>query len=119
MRLLACLILVFSQMAFAQAPPSPDATPVLGAAIASGRRTKMVQPVYPVEAKTAHIQGAVRMRATIDKDGLVAHLDVLEGPGELRQAAVDAVSQWTYMPYKVNGEPVQVLTEITVNFALN
>ena len=72
-----------------------------------------VIPVYPPAAKKAGIQGKVVLDAVIGTDGTVESLRVLSGPQELQQSALDAVRQWTYKPYLVNGEPVEV--ETTVN----
>jgi len=60
----------------------------------------------------------VLLSATIGKDGKIQNLQVVSGPAMLRQSALDAVSQWEYRPYLLNNEPVEVLTEIEVNFAL-
>jgi protein TonB len=60
----------------------------------------------------------VLLSATIGKDGKIQNLQVVSGPAMLRQAALDAVGQWEYRPYLLNNEPVEVLTEIEVNFAL-
>jgi protein TonB len=78
-----------------------------------------VTPVYPKEAKEARVQGVVALSATIGKDGKIVALKVESGPSELRQAALDAVQQWEYRPYLLNGQPVEVATTIEVNFRLN
>jgi TonB family protein len=77
-----------------------------------------VSPVYPVDAKKARIQGTVKLNATIGKSGAVEQLKVLSGPDGLQQSAVDAVRQWTYKPFLLNGEPVVVKTTITVTYTL-
>jgi TonB family protein len=79
-----------------------------------------VPPVYPDHAKQNGIQGAVVLRGIIGKDGSLLSAQVLSNPvdPELAQAARDAVSQWRYEPTKLNGHPVEVLTDITVNFRL-
>lgn len=77
-----------------------------------------VQPVYPVLARQARIQGIVELRAIISKTGTIENLSVLAGPPLLVQAARDAVLQWRYRPYLLNGEPTEVETEVTVNFVL-
>jgi TonB family protein len=79
---------------------------------------KKVNPVYPPDAKKARIQGAVVLAGVIGKSGVVEHLSVKSGPKELQQSALDAVRQWTYEPYLLNGDPVEVETEITVTYAL-
>ncbi len=73
-------------------------------------------PVYPPEVKAAGVQGTVVMRAIISKTGDVAQLHVVSRPGELTGSALDAVRQWKYKPYLLNGEPVE--TMITVNYQL-
>jgi TonB family protein len=75
-----------------------------------------VAPVYPEEAKSAHIKGNVLLQARIDKEGKVADAQLISGPKELAQAAIDAVQQWRYRPYLLDGEPVEVDTQIQVNF---
>jgi protein TonB len=77
-----------------------------------------VNPVYPVLAKQARIQGVVMMEAVISKDGSVDGLHVISGHPFLSQAAIDAVKQWRYRPTMLNGEPVDVITTITVTFTL-
>jgi TonB family protein len=77
------------------------------------------RPVYPVEAKMARIQGVVRMNAVIGKDGAVKELQLVMGVPELAQAAMDAVKQWVYEPTLLNGAPVEVITQIDVNFTLS
>jgi protein TonB len=70
-------------------------------------------------AKTTRTQGTVVLSATISKEGKIQDLKVMSGPPLLRQAALDAVSQWEYKPYLLSGEPVEVLTDIEVVFNLN
>lgn len=77
-----------------------------------------VQPVYPEYAKQKHIHGAVILSAMIDERGTVNNLSVASGRVELIQAAMDAVKQWRYRPYLVNGKPVWVASQITVTFSL-
>jgi protein TonB len=76
------------------------------------------RPVYPPEAKAARIQGLVQLQILIGKDGTVQNLTVLTGPEELRQSAVDAVKQWAYKPTLLNGQPVEVITTVDVNYTL-
>lgn len=77
-----------------------------------------VQPKYPAEAKKARIQGKVVLSAIIDKEGNVADLKVDSGPKELQQSSLDAVKQWKYKPYLLNGEPVTVATKIYILYTL-
>lgn len=78
-----------------------------------------VQPLYPPLAKQARVQGPVVLRALITRGGMIENLQVLSGHPMLVRAAVDAVKQWRYRPYSLNGEPVEVETQITVNFVLS
>jgi TonB family protein len=77
-----------------------------------------VQPQYPGDAKAQHIQGTVELKAIIDKEGNVANLQLISGHPMLAPAAFDAVRQWKYRPYLVNGTPIEVETTVTVNFTL-
>jgi protein TonB len=67
----------------------------------------------------ARIQGTVELRAIISRTGTIENLTVLRGPAMLVAAAVQAVKQWRYRPYLLNGEPIEVETEVTVNFTLS
>ena len=73
-------------------------------------------PAYPLTARAAGIDGPVRLKGTISKEGKMQNLNVLSGPPELRRAAIDAVMSWTYKPYMSSGRPVEVDTTVTVNF---
>ncbi len=84
--------------------------------VTSGMLLKRVQPVYPAQALQMHIQGTVSLRATIGKDGLIKDVKVLSGPATLARAATEAVHQWKYRPYTLNGEPVEIQTDININF---
>jgi len=98
---------------------SASGTPArISGGVMAGNILTKVQPVYPQEAKDAGISGAVVLHAIIGKEGTVESLVVVSGPKELQGAALDAVKQWTYRPYLLNGEPTAVNTTITVNFSL-
>jgi protein TonB len=73
-------------------------------------------PIYPALAKQSNTQGDVLVRATIDKTGHVAHMDVVSGPVVFRQAALDALSRWKYEPSKLDGQPVSVQMLVTIKF---
>jgi len=75
-------------------------------------------PVYPPDAKAARIQGKVVLDAVIGTDGHVENLKVVSGPKELQQSALDAVRQWVYKPFLLNGNPVDVTTTINVTYTL-
>lgn len=91
----------------------------VGAGVTTGMLIRKIQPVYPPEAKHNRIQGSVVMRAIIGKNGRIKDLTPISGPKELVPASIGAVQQWQYRPYMLNGEPVEVDTQITVNFALS
>ncbi len=76
------------------------------------------KPVYPPLAKQARIQGVVRLNAVVSKEGTVENLDAASGHPLLVPAALDAVRQWVYRPTLLNGEPVEVVTVVDVNFTL-
>ncbi len=80
---------------------------------------KKVLPVYPQIARSARIQGAVRFTAHIGKDGRILNLKFTSGPPVLVDSATTAVKQWIYRPTLLDGEPVEVITQIEVNFTLN
>lgn len=97
-----------------QAPRGPVR---VGSIIESNLIHKVV-PVYPAMAKAARVQGAVEFTAIISKDGTIENLKLVRGNPLLVNAARDAVLQWRYRPTLLNGEPVEVITDITVNFML-
>jgi protein TonB len=84
--------------------------------VSQGLLTKKVQPVYPRNALAMHVEGSVELLATISKTGDISHVKVVSGDGQLAKAATDAVKQWKYKPYLLNGEPVEIQTQITINF---
>jgi periplasmic protein TonB len=86
--------------------------------ILEGSLIRRVQPVYPPLARAARIQGAVVLLAVISRAGTIDNLRLMSGHPMLAPAAIDAVSRWLYRPYILNGEPIEVETQITVNFTL-
>ncbi len=86
--------------------------------MSEGDLVHKVVPTYPPLARTARVQGAVILQAMISKSGTIEDLKLLSGHPMLTAAAIEAVRQWRYRPYVLNGEPVEVETEITVNFSL-
>jgi|SRR5581483_5947355 protein TonB len=86
--------------------------------VSQGLLIHQVKPTYPPLARQARIQGSVVLQAVIAKDGSIQNLRVVQGHPMLVQSALDAVKQWRYKPYYLNGEPVEVETQITVNFTL-
>jgi protein TonB len=116
--------------AAAAPPPPPPAVKEAPKAVAPKRITvggnvqqamliSQPRPVYPPLAKQARIQGTVRFTAIIGKDGTIQNLTLISGHPLLVQSATEAVKQWRYKPTLLNGEPVEVVTQIDVNFTLN
>jgi len=86
--------------------------------VSRGLLIKKVQPVYPRNALAMRVEGSIELLATISKTGDISHVKVLNGDSQLSKAATEAVRQWKYKPYLLNGEPVEIQTEITINFKL-
>jgi TonB family protein len=120
----------------AQQSPVPGRTPAIGdspnpADVATPQRVRVsqgvstgllihkVNPIYPVKARQAHIQGTVVLQADISTEGRIVNLRLISGPEELAPAAIGAVQQWRYRPYLQKGEPVEVQTTVQVNFTLS
>jgi TonB family protein len=103
------------------APATPSGGPRIrvGGNVQQAKLRSKVNPAYPPEAKAQHIQGIVKLQAIIGKDGAVANLVVLSGDPILVAAAMEAVRQWQYQTTLLNGEPVEVVTQIDVNFTLS
>jgi periplasmic protein TonB len=97
--------------------PSPQMLRV-SQGVMEGLVLKRVQPRYPTQALQMRIQGPVQMQATISKTGDIENLKVVSGDAVLARAAQEAVKQWKYKPYYLNGEPVPIETQILVNFNL-
>ena len=87
--------------------------------VSQGLLIKKVQPAYPPLARQARIQGRVLLQAEISKDGTIENLRLISGHPMLAPAAIEAVRQWRYKPYMLNGEPVAVETQVEVNFTLS
>jgi protein TonB len=103
------------------APPPVTTKPKsvrLSSGVTEGLLIRKVTPTYPKIAIMAHQQGTVVLQAEIGRDGTIQNLRVISGPPLLVGAAIDAVRQWHYRPYLLNGEPVEVETQITVYFTL-
>ncbi len=86
--------------------------------VSAGLKVRDVKPNYPPLARQARISGTVVLHALISKDGSIENLTLISGHPMLAPAAIDAVKQWKYRPYLLNGEPVEVETEVQVNFTL-
>src|SRR6266702_1549612 len=87
--------------------------------VATGLLIKKVTPNYPQLAKQARIEGTVVLTAEISKEGTIQNLQLVSGHPMLAPAAIEAVKQWRYKPYLLNGEPVAVETQVQVNFSLS
>lgn len=99
--------------------PKPVTKVVRTSSMLEGSLLKRVQPVYPRLAHDARIQGTVVLAALISREGTIENLHLISGHPMLVQAAIDAVQQWRYRPYILNNEPIEVETQITVNFTLS
>jgi protein TonB len=99
--------------------PKPPKRIRVGGNVQAARLVRQPKPVYPPLARQARIQGTVRFNAIIGKDGNIANLTLVSGHPLLVPAATAAVKQWVYKPTLLNGEPVEVVTVIDVNFTLS
>jgi len=86
--------------------------------VEQGLLVSRVNPKYPQEAKDQHIQGTVVLSVIVDKEGNVANIQLISGHPMFAPVAIDAVKQWKYKPYLLNGDPVEVATQVAVNFTL-
>ncbi len=98
-------------------PPPPAQVQRIGGDVAQANLIDQVKPVYPALAKAARVQDYVMLQATINKEGMIENLKVLHGHPLLNDAAISAVKQWRYKPQMLNGQPIEVITTITVNFS--
>ncbi|MGA2327890.1 MAG: energy transducer TonB [Bryobacteraceae bacterium] len=120
---------IIGSMPSAAPPPPPPPVKVevpkaptrirVGGNVQQANLIRKITPVYPPLAKQARIQGQVRFTAIIGKDGSIQNLQIVSGHPLLVPAAQDAVRQWLYRPTLLNGEPVEVITQIDVNFTLS
>jgi periplasmic protein TonB len=108
-------------------PPPPPSAPKpvtpsrirVGGNVQQAKLIRQPKPIYPPLAKQARISGVVRLNAIIGKDGTIQNLTVASGHPLLVPAAMEAVKQWVYQPTLLNGEAVEVVTQIDVNFTLS
>ena len=107
-----------SAAAAPSAAPAPTVRAFRTSTILEGSLIRRVQPTYPPMARNVRVQGAVVLAAIIGKDGAIENLRLMSGHPMLVPAAIAAVSQWRYRPYILNGEAIEVETQITVNFIL-
>jgi protein TonB len=99
--------------------PAAPVKPLVVSHWAEGNLIFRVQPIYPPLARQARIQGPVELRAIISKTGTIENLAVVSGHPMLVKSAIEAVRQWRYRPYLLNGDPIAVETSVTVNFVLS
>jgi protein TonB len=103
-------------------PPPPPGTggPIrVGGDVAQSNIVYKVNPQYPAEARQARIEGVVILNVQIAKDGTVSDVKIISASNPLLlPGVVDAVRQWVYKPTMLNGEPVEVITTVTINFSL-
>lgn len=97
---------------------APPHRVIVSRGVIQGMLLHRVQPMYPPLARQARIQGQVTLQAEISRDGSIQNLHLISGHPMLSPSAIEAVKQWKYKPYILNGEPVEVETTITVNFTL-
>jgi protein TonB len=97
---------------------APAETVRLSQGVSQGLLIKRVQPEYPAQARQMRLEGKVELQASISKTGSITAVKQVSGDGTLGRAAIDAVRQWKYKPYYLNGEPIEIQTQITVNFKL-
>jgi periplasmic protein TonB len=114
---------VFGSIGMGSAPVIPAAPVAVEHTVrlshmSEGDLVRKVLPTYPPLARSARIQGTVVLVAMISKQGTIENLRLLSGHPILAPAAIEAVRQWRYRPYILNSEPVEVETQITVNFSL-
>lgn len=103
-------------MAGGDSAANPPKVVRMSAGIMQGQLLSHVAPIYPPGIKTESVQGTVVLQAIIGKEGTVEELRVVSGPALLQGAALDAVKQWQYRPFLLNGEPTEVETTVLVNF---
>jgi protein TonB len=120
------LVRILGPVPVAAPPPPPSVkksvqTPRvrIGGIVQSAKLIRQPKPVYPELAKRARIQGVVRLHALISRDGTIEGLKVVSGHPLLVPSALEAVKQWAYQPTLLNGQPVEVETDIDVNFTLS
>lgn len=117
-RLTAVLVLMMSLSCISAAQTPPPRIRV-SSGVAAGLLKTRVPPVYPPLARQARIQGTVNLNVVVDQDGNVQDISLISGHPMLVPAAIEAVKQWKYQPYLVNGVPLNVETQVQVNFSLS
>ena len=100
-------------------PKTPAKQIHVSTGVQAAKLITQVNPVYPALARQARVAGTVRLTAIIGRDGAIRNLQVMSGHPLLTSAALEAVKQWRYQPTLLNDEPVEVITQIDVNFTLS
>ena len=97
---------------------APQQTLRISQGVSQGLIIKRVQPIYPPQARQMRTEGTVELQANISQTGSINGIKQTSGDAMLGRAAMDAVRQWKYKPYYLNGVPIEIQTQITVNFKL-
>jgi periplasmic protein TonB len=120
------LVRILGPVPVAAPPPPPSVhknvqTPRIpvGGILQAAKLIRQPKPIYPQPAKQVRVQGVVKLHALISRDGTIENLKVVSGHPLLVPSALEAVKQWAYQPTLLNGEPVEVETDIDVNFTLS
>jgi TonB family protein len=111
-------VAVSSQRSLVVPAESSQSTSPTGKNLQVGQLVNLVDPLYPPEAEQKHIEGTVRIHATIGVDGSIKDLQPLSGPASLLPAALTAVREWRYNPTLLNGQPIETQEDISVVFRL-
>ncbi len=111
-------VLVAGLAALGLAVAAAGAPVPVGGSEQQKKLVRKVAPKYPPEAKAKGIQGRVKLEAVINKDGTVKSVKALSGPEVLIPPSIEAVKQWVYEPTRLNRGPVEVITQIDVNYTL-
>jgi periplasmic protein TonB len=90
----------------------------ISSGVSQGMLIAPIRPIYPANAKAAHVEGKVIVEAIISRTGTIESLHVVSGPPILQRAAIDAIQAAHYQPYRLNGAAIAVQTTITVNFRM-
>jgi protein TonB len=118
MVIVGVILLASAGSIFAQAPAQAPNRIRVGGQVMRAQLIHQVSPTYPRKAKTAGIEGTVRLDVLIGKDGRVLNMKLLSGHPVLAKAAMKAVSKWRYKPLLLKGVPAEAMTEIEINFKL-
>ena len=117
-RMIAVLAVLVTLSAFALGQQAPAKKIRVSQGVLEGSILHKVDPQYPQEAKDNRVQGDVILRILINEQGNVTEAKPMSGPPSLTDAAVDAMMQWKFKPYLLNGEPAQVESVFTIRFRL-